>query len=502
MPITARCRRSHRTQISAPVAVSFSQPVLGSIEVSQPRGQKRVGEEHNLIDAKRQRRSNKLAAHEESFHEGRKVDPIDYWRRSGYLWPQGEWTKNTVKAGLAMSYLLARKKSTGSLRRKRSDSGLTEQSTITPSDQGSREAKSAPYRDARYETLLATKGSYMDTDDIGIIEQSKALISRLLEQEQQLPQESLFRDDIFETTCRKIRNKNETRVIRDISLLIVPSAENMTTYGASELACLTESVNEGWNNSIPVTGTRPQPDYAAGFRREAFTDEQLQKLQPFVGELTDQSYFMATYYLYFPFLTCEVKCGAAALDVADRQNAHSMTLAIRAVVELFRLVKREKELDREVLGFSVSHDHRSVRIYGHYPVTAGSNTTFFRYAIHEFSFTALEGKDKWTTYKFVKSVYRTWMPAHFARLCSVIDALPANLSFELSQQSELRYSEQTGLSQDLADQNLSPYISESALSARDDASQTQSREALTSPNTSFTKDSADGGKTKAKRGAH
>jgi len=48
--------------------------------------------------------------------------------------------------------------------------------------------------------------------------------------------------------------------------------------------------------------------------------------------------------MYFPFLTCEVKCSAAALDVADWQNAHSMTLAVRAVVELFRLVKREKEL--------------------------------------------------------------------------------------------------------------------------------------------------------------
>ena len=44
---------------------------------------------------------------------------------------------------------------------------------------------------------------------------------------------------------------------------------------------------------------------------------------------------MATYYMYFPFLTCEVKCGAAALDVADRQNAHSMTLAVRGIVELF-----------------------------------------------------------------------------------------------------------------------------------------------------------------------
>jgi hypothetical protein len=48
--------------------------------------------------------------------------------------------------------------------------------------------------------------------------------------------------------------------------------------------------------------------------------------------------------MYFPFLTCEVKCGAAALDVADQQNAHSMTIAVRGIVELFRLVKREKEL--------------------------------------------------------------------------------------------------------------------------------------------------------------
>jgi predicted nucleic acid-binding protein len=44
---------------------------------------------------------------------------------------------------------------------------------------------------------------------------------------------------------------------------------------------------------------------------------------------------MATWQMYFPFLTCEVKCGAAALDVAVRQNAHSMTLAVRGVVGLF-----------------------------------------------------------------------------------------------------------------------------------------------------------------------
>lgn len=105
---------------------------------------------------------------------------------------------------------------------------------------------------------------------------------------------------------------------------------------------------------------------------------------------------MATWQMYFPFLTCEVKCGAAALDVVDRQNAHSMTMAARGVVELFRLVGREKELHREILAFSISHDDRTVRIYGHYPVINGKDTTYYRHPIYTFEFTALEGKEKWT----------------------------------------------------------------------------------------------------------
>jgi hypothetical protein len=174
-----------------------------------------------------------------------------------------------------MSRLLARRKSTPSLRRKRSDSSSVAASSNTPSDQKPRDEKSAPYRDVRYQTLLATKGSFMDTSEQGIVEESKAQCRALLEKEQAIPPESLFQDDLFESTCRKIRNRNETRVIRDISLLIVPSAETLATYGAKELEISIESTNEGWSNSIPLTGTRPQPDYSVGFKREAFTDEQL-----------------------------------------------------------------------------------------------------------------------------------------------------------------------------------------------------------------------------------
>jgi hypothetical protein len=380
------------------------------------------------------------------------TNPIDYWTEKArwpesYFKPDIQTRKNLNKDFEKdswyekywipeMNHLLARKKSSSSsLRGKQSEAGSAAPSSTTPSDQKPRETKSAPYQDARYQTILATRGSFMGKSRLGITDQSKALFRTLLEKEQTVPQESLFRDDIFDKTCEKIQDRNEARVVQDITPLIVPSTETLATFGAKHLESLVESVNEGWNNSIPITKTCPQPDYAVGFGREAFTEDQLKRLEPFVGELTDTSFFMATYYMYFPFLTCEVKCGAAALDVADWQNAHSMTLAVRGVVELFRLVKREKDLHREIIAFSVSHNNRTVRINGHYPIIDGNKTTFYRHPIHEFSFMALDGKEKWTSYKFIRNVYDIWMPTYLKRICSVVDKLPPDLDFEVSQHS-------------------------------------------------------------------
>lgn len=244
---------------------------------------------------------------------------------------------------------------------------------------------------------------------------------------------------MFKQICRYVEDRNEARILRDITPLIVPSAENLTIYGATGLKNLIESTNEGWNNSIPLVGACPQPDYSVGFRREAFTTEQLEKLSPFIGDFIagDLSYFMASYYMYFPFLSCEVKCGAAALDIADRQNAHSMTLAVRGIVELFRLVRREKEVQQQILAFSVPHDHRSVRIYGHYPLIEDKEVRYYRHPVHTFDFTALDGKDKWTAYRFIKNIYDRWMPAHFERICSAIDQLPSKIAFDIPALSDL-----------------------------------------------------------------
>ena len=185
--------------------------------------------------------------------------------------------------------------------------------------------------------------------------------------------------------------------------------------------------------------------------------------------------------MYFPFFTCEVKCGAAALDIADRQNAHSMTVAVRALVELFRSVKREKELDREILAFSVSHDHRSVRIYGHYPVIKGDETTFYRHPIHELSFTALEGKEKWTAYKFVKNVYDHYSLKIHKLISSGIDDLPAGINFDLSQSASFSQSIPQSSQQSNAESILGEDDSQSSILASQEVTPTTSFTQATEP---------------------
>jgi len=328
---------------------------------------------------------------------------------------------------------LARKKSLTSLRRQ-----LLESSTVTPSQEAG--DKSAPYKDPAYAVILAERGSFMNEFRQGITDDSRNECQVLLNTEQAVPRDSdtLFRNDLFKDACEKLRDRNEARITNDIARLIVPSAETLATYGATHLEHLTVGMNERWNESIPLTATaaRPQPDFSVGFMRSAFTQDQLKKLEPFTGNVLAatrlSSFFLATWRMYFPFFTCEVKSGAGGLDIADRQNANSMTLAVRGIVELFKFVKREKELHREILAFSISHDHRAVRIYGHYPVIDGNNTTFYRHPIRTFDFTELDGKDKWTAYIFTKNIYDVWMPKHHKLICSAIDKISENINFGVS----------------------------------------------------------------------
>lgn len=336
-----------------------------------------------------------------------------------------------------MSRSLTRKRSTPSPSKHESDiSGVS-----------MREGKNPAVKSRRYEQLLVSAGIYMDDDDkVAPSKECKAMCQTLLDADQTVPQDSLFNDNLFKRVCQRVRNKNEARVIRDLTPLLVPSAEIRYLRGATHLEHLIETVDEGWIKSIPLAkGPPPQPDFAVGLKSSAFTSEQLRKLQPSIGDWQTTSRLVVTDEMFFPFLTLEVKCGNEALNIADRQNAHGAAVAANAVVELYRLVSRQDELHQKILTFSVSHDHQAVRIYGHYVLINGKDTSFYRHPIRHFSIIDQDGNDKWTAYKFTLSVYHDFRRIHLERITSAADQLPDPEVFivqPLLQQSNLLSSEQ------------------------------------------------------------
>ncbi|PLB48410.1 hypothetical protein P170DRAFT_359297, partial [Aspergillus steynii IBT 23096] len=270
-----------------------------------------------------------------------------------------------------------------------------------------------------------------------------ALCKKLLKRHCEVPKDTTLDD--YDYIQRILPERNETAVNLVIGRLVVPSAEIEIVRGRIEYEYLIDSIKEVWDGSVALDEPpgndadnarngqcqmpTPQPDYAVGFTEEAFTKEHFAKLEPFIGQLGHNSVFRGTLEMLFPFLTTEVRCSKASLEVADQHNAHSMARSLRGVVELFKLVKRERELDRKILGFSISHNHDTVRIYGYYPVFEMGTVTYHRYSVHTFSITAAKGKERWTSYKFVMALYNDWVPVHFQRLVSAVNDLPAGVNF-------------------------------------------------------------------------
>ena len=251
---------------------------------------------------------------------------VDYWN-TNRTWPtEGQERAIDRRRQELIMPALARKR-TNSPHRKRQDASIDmgTDSMQSLSDYQQREQKSTLYKHPQYEGQLKQGGSFMNNHKDGITTESKELCEKLLKTPREPPKDTLFPDDtVFDEMCTRLRGQNKAKVIHHFTQLIVPSAEALAAHGAKHLEILCETVNVGWLNAIPFYGPCPQPDYSLGFNKEAFTEEQLRKLQPFIGnELEDCSSIAATSNMYLPFLTCEVKCGATGLDVVDCQNFHS-----------------------------------------------------------------------------------------------------------------------------------------------------------------------------------
>ncbi|KAL3441091.1 hypothetical protein BJX65DRAFT_314195 [Aspergillus insuetus] len=175
----------------------------------------------------------------------------------------------------------------------------------------------------------------------------------------------------------------------------------------------------------------PKPDHSVGFSMSAFTQAQLAKLKPFLGDGRESSsYFKGVTRMLFPFLTAEAQCEGEGVEEAERKNMHSIGRALSGVVELFKLAKGENDLHRRILGFSVSYNSSMACVHAHYSVVAKKTSTsavkvsFHRRLIRRVMWAADNDKDRWTIYHFILTLYRDWVLKHHELLCSAVDALP------------------------------------------------------------------------------
>jgi hypothetical protein len=100
-----------------------------------------------------------------------------------------------------MSHIFAKKKSLSSFCSKQSEASS---SSIIPSNQKQKEIKSSLYKDLYYKILFITKSNFLDESDLKIISKNKIDYQSFLSAKQLVPNNFLFRDNLFKSICRNI----------------------------------------------------------------------------------------------------------------------------------------------------------------------------------------------------------------------------------------------------------------------------------------------------------
>ncbi|KAJ9657865.1 hypothetical protein H2198_004061 [Neophaeococcomyces mojaviensis] len=323
------------------------------------------------------------------------------------------------------------------LKRTRSVSDASEVSLPSDSETESgvsREAKNSIYRHTGYNTLMASKGSFMHDSSEGPSPEEVQAYTRLLTETTPLPADPLFELQYLEPLCALLEERSELRVCIDLHPRLVPSAEILGWLPAGKFKNLVEGHNDRWLDATVLFQKLPQPHRTVAYRPSAFTEEEQRKLD-IVSKET--STFIVRTGMMFPFFTCEVKCGKEGLNVADRANTNSMTIALRMVVDPHRKANNVMAVHRKILGFSISHDGSDIRVYGHYPEVDGDLTRYFRRTIRKYACTDKGCEDMWTSYRFFWNVCDMFAHSHLQLIKEAIRRLPDSQSQAKEREAQL-----------------------------------------------------------------
>ena len=308
-----------------------------------------------------------------------------------------------------------------------------------------------------YEKWIERKGLFMDVlrGEESVCKKSKELCGSLQKITQKVISPSIFPKDTSLKVVLLCQNRNEGKVNRDVTPIIIPPTLSLYLHGDSAIEHVIDEVNADWMETCVLAGPQIRPDLSIGLSSSAFSEAEINKMKNYTSV---DNWTMFTRDMYLPFLMCEVKCGRDGLNKADRQNMHSSSVAVRALLRIeqeadkHRQKKQFETLDGQILVFSVSHDQQDARLYAHYAKVRGKRWEYHRYKVKKFDL--MQHDELVAIHNFVRNVFKTFLPKHIKRIKDALAALPdpSTLSFSTS------------------DMNLqeTPQNSQDASTARDD----------------------------------
>ncbi|KAI4156097.1 MAG: hypothetical protein LQ340_000527 [Diploschistes diacapsis] len=329
-------------------------------------------------------------------------DPVAHWASTNY------WPPNFSEEGRKMSSEPSKK------RKNQSESSTTRRSE---SDSASKQTREALHRFGII-SQMQQHGIIMAASNL-MKEESRELCNKLLEGTRSPVSYPCFPVEKLFDVLARLEDANEPRIQRDILPWVVPSVENLHFSGEPGLAFIREELSTDWTGCATMGATRPKPDYVAGLPEKAFSRDELDILKKYA---TPTRPFRFTNELCFPFLICEAKSGEVGLNRANRQNLHSAGIAVRALIELHWAAYEQDDPHvpyGQVLVFTISHNHNTVDIYGHFGMLAGDGAgklEIYRRQIALYSLSLNEGRDRNKSYNFVYNVYQQFVPQHLARI--------------------------------------------------------------------------------------
>lgn len=320
-------------------------------------------------------------------------DPVARWVQNSLEWPTALSERGTMSEGQSSS------RSAGKRARSRTSSfSKTTQSGGTPKAWGQGHA------DIMLEKglfIVAQPGASIDPRD-------EDLCGDILQARNSPPEEWPYLPENIGKLVEISLFRSEAKVLKELGHLIMPSPEDHHARGGFGLEYIMEAVDALWNKCTSLCGPQSKPDVCHGVSLRAFA-EQERELLTTVDTCSCQG-------MVFPFYICEAKGSGRAIRESELQALHGASVACNTMVELYRRINAADELDRRILIFSVSHDERLVKIFGHYALTKGvENVTYHRRRLFEVDLLDSAG-ERTRPYEIARAIWQHFFPKHLERI--------------------------------------------------------------------------------------